>query len=53
MDPKLIINHNISSKPSKEDQLREKVDGFIETVDELLEMNKKMKKELKELKNMI
>lgn len=46
MDPKLIINHNISSKPSKEDLLRKKVD-------ELLKKNEKMKKELEELKNMI
>jgi len=46
MDPKLIINHNISSKPSKEDQLREKVDG-------LLKESEKMKKELEELRKMI
>ena len=46
MSPKLIINHNISSELSKEDLLRKKVD-------ELLEMNEKMKKELEELRSRI
>ena len=47
MIPKLIINkHSKVKEQSKEDKLREKIDG-------LLNLNEKMKQELEELKNMI
>ena len=47
MIPKLVINKNskLAEQPSKE-EIRKKVD-------ELLEKNEEMKKELEELKNMI
>jgi len=58
MIPKLVIDKTIRSASSSTTQspnvkLREKVDGLIETVDELLKKNEEMRAELEELKNMI